>query len=104
MDGLTAGRILDLSHSIEPGMITYPGLPAPAVSEFLSREAAAAKYAPGTTFSIGRVDLVANTGTYVDAPFHRFAEGADIAALGDEAGVAETTHQLGPGARVDLEL
>jgi arylformamidase len=79
--GLTAGRILDLSHSIEPGMITYPGLPAPAVSEFLSREASAAKYAPGTTFSIGRVDLVANTGTYVDAPFHRFAEGADIAAL-----------------------
>jgi kynurenine formamidase len=78
---LTAGRILDLSHSIEPGMVTYPGLPGPVVSEFLSREASIPKYAPGTTFSIGRVDLVANTGTYVDAPFHRFAEGADIAAL-----------------------
>jgi kynurenine formamidase len=62
-------------------MITYPGLPGPVVSEFLSREASIPKYAPGTTFSIGRVDFVANTGTYVDAPFHRFAEGPDIAGL-----------------------
>jgi arylformamidase len=78
---LSAGRLIDLSHSIEPGMITYPGLPGPAVSEFLSREASTAHYAPGTTFSIARVDLVANTGTYVDAPFHRFAEGTDVAGL-----------------------
>ncbi|HKA38064.1 MAG TPA: cyclase family protein [Thermoanaerobaculia bacterium] len=78
---MTAGKILDLSHPIEPGMVTYPGLPGPAVSEFLSREASVARYAPGTTFSIGRVDLVANTGTYVDAPFHRFEGGADIAGL-----------------------
>ena len=78
---MTVGKPIDLSHPIEPGMITYPGLPGPEVSDFLSREGSVGKYAPGTTFSIARVALVANTGTYVDAPFHRFAEGADIASL-----------------------
>ena len=72
---------VELSHPIENGMITYPGLPAPAVSEHLSRRASEGKYAPGTTFSIGRVDMVANTGTYVDAPFHRFERGVDVAGL-----------------------
>ena len=62
-------------------MITYAGLPAPIVSEFLSREASASKYSDGTTFSIGRVEMVANTGTYVDAPFHRFERGVDVGAL-----------------------
>ena len=74
-------RLIDLSHPIETGMTTYPGLPAPVVSDFWSRESTGGKYAPGTTFQIGRVEMVANTGTYVDAPFHRFAEGPDIAAL-----------------------
>jgi len=74
-------RFVDLSHPIEGGMTTYPGLPAPEVSEHLSREASASKYAPGTTFSIGRVVMVANTGTYVDAPYHRFAAGTDVAGL-----------------------
>ena len=62
-------------------MITYPGLPAPVISDFLSREASQAKYAEETTFQIGRIEMVANTGTYIDSPFHRFAEGADLAAL-----------------------
>src|SRR5437016_2575354 len=73
--------LIDLSHPIEPGMTTYPGLPAPAVSEFLSRDASRGKYAPGTSFSIARIEMVANTGTYVDSPFHRFAEGSDIGSL-----------------------
>lgn len=62
-------------------MTTYPGLPVPSVTEHLSREAAEAIYGPGITFSIGRIEMVGNTGTYVDAPFHRFAEGVDVAAL-----------------------
>ena len=74
-------RFVEVAHEIEPGMVTYEGLPAPVVGEFLSREASRGKYAEGTTFSIGRVEMVANTGTYVDAPFHRFADGADVARL-----------------------
>ena len=62
-------------------MVTYRGLPAPIVCDYLSREASRAVYAPGTEFHIGRIDMVANTGTYVDAPFHRYADGKDLAAL-----------------------
>ncbi len=72
---------VELSHPIAAGMETYPGLPGPAISDFLSREASGSRYAAGTTFQIGRVDMVVNTGTYVDAPFHRFERGADIAGL-----------------------
>lgn len=72
---------VDLSHVVEDGMITYPGLPAPAVCDFLSREESRAHYAPGTEFQIGRIDMCANTGTYVDSPFHRFADGIDLAEL-----------------------
>lgn len=74
-------RLIDVSHEIEPEMVTYPGLPGPVVSDFLSREGSRGKYAEGTTFAIGRVDMVANTGTCVDAPFHRFAEGKDVGSL-----------------------
>ena len=73
------GRLVDLSHVIESGMITYRGLPAPLVCDYLSREASRAVYAPGTEFHIGRIDMVANTGTYIDSPFHRFADGRDVA-------------------------
>ena len=76
-----AGRVVDLSHPVEHGMVTYPGLPGPVVGTYLSREASAERYPPGTTFHIGRIDLVANTGTYLDAPSHRFADGDDLAAL-----------------------
>jgi kynurenine formamidase len=78
-------RLVDVSHAIEPGMVTYKGLPGPIVSDFLTREASRAHYSDGTTFAIGRVDMVANTGTYVDAPFHRFAEGKDVGSLSLEA-------------------
>jgi len=74
-------RLIDVSHEVESGMITYPGLPVPTVSDYLSREASGAHYAEGTTFQIGRIEMVANTGTYIDAPFHRFADGCDLADL-----------------------
>ncbi len=74
-------RIVDLSHVIEHGMTTYPGLPGPHICDFWEREGTAANYDDGSTFQIGRIDMVANTGTYVDAPFHRYADGADLADL-----------------------
>src|SRR5882672_5668327 len=74
-------HLIDVSHTVEHGMITYKGLPAPVICDYLSREASRARYAPGTEFHIGRIDMVANTGTYVDAPFHRFAGGKDLADL-----------------------
>ena len=85
-------RLIDLSHEIEHGMVTYRGLPSPAISDWLSREASTARYAPGTTFQIGKIDLLANTGTYIDAPFHRYEDGRDVAgyaleAVADLAGV-----------------
>ena len=72
---------LDLSHTIEHGMTTYPGLPGPLICDFLSREASRALYAPGVEFHIGKIEMVANTGTYVDSPFHRYADGKDLSAL-----------------------
>lgn len=78
-------RLVELSHDIEHGMVTYPGLPGPVISDWLSREASRARYAPGTEFHMGRIEMIANTGTYLDAPFHRFADGHDIAAYPLEA-------------------
>lgn len=74
-------RFVDLSHTVEHGMATYPGLPGPVIGDHLSRADSAGRYAAGTTFQIGRVELVSNTGTYVDAPFHRYADGSDLADL-----------------------
>ncbi len=74
-------RAIDLSHEIVDGMITHPGIPGPAISTFLTHEASIEKYAPGTTFEIGRIDLVANTGTYIDTPAHRFQGRSDLADL-----------------------
>ena len=73
--------LIDLSHTIGHGTVTYPGLPAPSITDYLSREASKERYAPGTTFHIARIDMVANTGTYLDAPSHRWEDGADLAAL-----------------------
>ncbi len=78
---MSARRVLDLSHVVHDGLVTYPGLPAAKLTTWLSREASRAKYAPGTEFHIGRAELLANTGTYLDAPFHRYAAGADLADL-----------------------
>ena len=74
-------RLIDLSHTVEAGMITYKGLPAPLMCDFLSREASRKNYDCGHEFQIGKLELVGNTGTYVDSPFHRYADGKDLSAL-----------------------
>jgi arylformamidase len=75
------GRFVDLSHEVEDGLVTYRGLPAPVVCDFLSREESRKIYAPGTEFHIGKIEMVANTGTYLDSPFHRYADGRDLSEL-----------------------
>ena len=74
-------RLVDLGHVIEHGMVTYKGLPGPLVCDYWTRQASAALYDDGSSFQIGRIDMVANTGTYLDAPFHRYEQGADLAQL-----------------------
>lgn len=74
-------KLIDVSHTIEDGMVTYKGLPAPVICDWMSREASREKYASGTEFQIGRIDMVANTGTYVDSPFHRYENGKDLSEL-----------------------
>ncbi len=74
-------RLIDLSHEIGHGTVTYKGLPAPIICDFLSREASRDIYEAGTEFHIGKIEMVANSGTYVDSPFHRYADGKDLAEL-----------------------
>ncbi len=74
-------KLIDVSHVVEHGMITYKGLPAPIICDYLSREASKDLYEDGTSFQIGRIDMVANTGTYLDAPSHRFETGKDLSEL-----------------------
>lgn len=78
---LMGQRLVELSHVISHGMVTYPGLPGPEISEHLSRHESRGKYAPGTEFQIGRINMVANTGTYVDSPWHRYEAGGDLSAM-----------------------
>lgn len=78
---MPAARFIDLSHTVEDGMLTYPGLPAPVISAHLSRQDSREHYAPGTEFHIGKIEMVANTGTYLDSPFHRFAGREDLSEL-----------------------
>jgi kynurenine formamidase len=97
-------RLVDLSHVVEHGMVTYPGLPGPVITDHLTREASRERYAPGTEFQIGRIDMVANTGTYLDSPAHRWADGVDLAGLALESlallpGVI--IRQQGPAIDVD---
>lgn len=77
--------IVDLSHTIEHGLVTYKGLPAPIICDYLSREDSRKNYEPGTEFQIGKIEMVANTGTYLDCPFHRYADGKDLAEIGPES-------------------
>ena len=77
----TARRLVDLSHPIEDGMTTYPGLPVPEIQPFLTRETSVERYAPGVTFAIDVLTFCGNTGTYVDSPFHRYGDGSDLAGL-----------------------
>jgi arylformamidase len=74
-------KLIDLSHTVAHGLVTYKDLPAPIICDYLSREASRKLYAPGTEFQIGKIEMVANTGTYLDSPFHRYADGKDLAEL-----------------------
>jgi kynurenine formamidase len=74
-------RVVDLSHPIRAGLVTYPGLPAPVITPHLTREDSRGKYAPGTEFAMDVITMIGNTGTYLDSPFHRYADGCDLAAL-----------------------
>lgn len=75
------GELVDLSHTIRAGLVTYPGLPAPTVTPFLTRAASRERYAPGTEFAMDVITMIGNTGTYLDSPFHRYADGGDLASL-----------------------
>jgi len=79
--GVARPRVVDLSHPIRAGLVTYPGLPAPTITPHLTREASRGTYAPGTEFAMDVITMIGNTGTYLDAPFHRYAQGADLAGL-----------------------
>jgi kynurenine formamidase len=74
-------RLIDVSHTVEHGMITYKGFPAPVICDWMSREESRKKYAPGYEFQIGKIEMIANTGTYIDSPFHRYEDGKDLSEL-----------------------
>ncbi|HEV2828876.1 MAG TPA: cyclase family protein [Pyrinomonadaceae bacterium] len=74
-------KLVDVSHTVEHGMVTYKGLPTPVITDHLTREASKKLYASGTEFQIGNIQMVANTGTYLDSPFHRYVDGTDLAGL-----------------------
>jgi arylformamidase len=94
-------RLIELSHQIHHGMVTYPGLPGPELSDHLPREASPARYGPGTQFHIGRISMIANTGTYLDSPAHAFADATDIAglALQQVADLDGVVVRIDPGRR-----
>jgi arylformamidase len=96
--------LVDLSHVIEHGMVTYQGLPGPHICDFWTRADSAGNYDDGASFQIGRIDMVANTGTYLDSPFHRYAEGKDLAGL-DLAQLAALPGQIvrAAGPSIDAE-
>ncbi len=81
MENPDSTRFVDLSHVIEEGMTTFKGLPGPHICDYWARDVSAGNYDDGSTFQIGRIDMIANTGTYVDSPFHRYADGNDLSAL-----------------------
>ena len=107
-------EFVDLSHTVEHGLVTYRGLPAPVICDYLSREDSREHYAAGTEFHIGRIEMVANTGTYLDSPFHRYADGRDLSrlalsGLADLDGVvirpaAEGERAVGRAAFGDVEV
>ena len=105
---MTTARFVDLSHVIEDGLITYKGLPAPIICDYLSREASRKNYEPGTEFQIGKIEMVSNTGTYLDCPFHRYADGKDLSEIGPESFadlegvVIRAPHGRGLAAGVEL--
>ena len=74
-------KYIDLSHTIFDGLVTYKGLPAPIICDYLSRESSKDRFEEGTTFQIGKIEMVTNTGTYIDCPFHRFENGKDLSEV-----------------------
>ena len=99
--------LIDLSHEVEHGMITYKGLPAPIICDFLSREESRKHYGEDTEFSIGKIEMIANTGTYVDSPFHRFANGIDLSelpleSLADLEGMVVRAQEFGRAIPVEI--
>ena len=78
---MASGRVIELSHELRDGLVTLPGFPPPRVGSYLSREQSRQRYAPGVEFDIASIEMIANTGTYLDSPFHRYADGADLARL-----------------------
>jgi arylformamidase len=92
-------RLIDVSHTLESGMLTYKGLPAPVICDYMSREASRKIYAAGTEFQIGRIDMVANTSTYLDSPFHRYVDGKDLSQmpLASLANLPCLVAHIGPG-------
>lgn len=112
---LNRERFVDLSHTIFDGLVTYPRLPSPVICDYLSRESSRAAFAPGVEFQIDRIEMVGNTGTYLDSPFHRYADGRDLSELelpevANLPGVRVTvpasalTRAIGPEAFTSLEL
>ena len=104
------GRVVDLSHRIRAGLVTYPGLPAPVITPHMTRLESREKYSAGTEFAMDVITMIGNTGTYLDSPFHRYADGADLAGLdlatmvglpaevvhvGEDTGRAITVEHLG---------
>lgn len=85
--------LIDLSHTIRAGLVTYPGLPAPVITPHLTREDSRTRYAPGTEFAMDVITMIGNTGTYLDSPYHRYADGSDLAGL-------DLTHLVRVPARV----
>lgn len=98
-------KLIDLSHTIEHGLVTYKGLPAPIICDFLSREASKQVYGDGTTFQIGKIEMCSNTGTYLDTPFHRYEHGKDLSQI-DLAAVAaiEGVKVVVPQAQLQLNM
>jgi len=99
-------KLIDLSHEVEDGMVTYIGLPVPLICDYLSREDSRSHYTDGTEFHIGKIELVANTGTYVDSPFHRFADGIDLSqlpleSLADLPGIVVRATDVGRAVQAD---
>ena len=75
-----ATRFVDLSHTIEDGMGVLPGLPSPQIGAHLTHEASRDKY-DDAEFFLGKVDMPANVGTYIDSPFHRFKDREDLSRI-----------------------
>src|SRR5438270_10333166 len=93
----TRDKLVDVSHTVEHGLVTYKGLPAPVICDYWSREESRQHYTEGTEFQIGKIEMVANTGTYVDSPFHRFAHGKDLSQLP----LSSLAHLPGVVVRID---